>query len=118
MKILVDENIPLMTVRALREQGHDVLDLRGTEREGWPDTQLWTLAQNEKRLLISTDKGFARHRRETHCGVLVVALRQPNRYAIHERVTRAVERFDSADWNDLTVVVRDNVQSVSRFSLL
>jgi len=27
MKMLVDENIPLMTVQALREMGHDVLDI-------------------------------------------------------------------------------------------
>jgi hypothetical protein len=30
MDILVDENIPLMTVASLREQGHDVVDIRGT----------------------------------------------------------------------------------------
>ena len=29
MKILVDENIPLMTVQALREMDHEVLDIRG-----------------------------------------------------------------------------------------
>ncbi len=34
MKIFVDENIPLMTVQALREMGHDVLDIRGTPNEG------------------------------------------------------------------------------------
>jgi hypothetical protein len=33
MKIFVDENIPLMTVRALREMGHDVRDIRGTADE-------------------------------------------------------------------------------------
>lgn len=31
MRIFADENIPLMTVRALREMGHDVRDLHGTE---------------------------------------------------------------------------------------
>jgi hypothetical protein len=30
MKIFADENIPLMTVEALRALGHDVLDIRGT----------------------------------------------------------------------------------------
>jgi len=29
MKILVDENIPNVTVQELRSQGHDVLDIRG-----------------------------------------------------------------------------------------
>ena len=32
MKILVDENIPNITVHGLRAMGHDVLDIRGTER--------------------------------------------------------------------------------------
>jgi predicted nuclease of predicted toxin-antitoxin system len=30
MKILVDENIPRMTVDRLRGVGHDVIDIRGT----------------------------------------------------------------------------------------
>lgn len=30
MKICVDENIPLVTVTALSNLGHDVLDIRGT----------------------------------------------------------------------------------------
>ncbi len=34
MKILVDENIPSMSVRFLREKGHDVIDIRRTEHEG------------------------------------------------------------------------------------
>ena len=33
MKILVDENIPAITVEALQELGHDVLDIRGTPKE-------------------------------------------------------------------------------------
>ena len=37
MKILADENIPMMTVRALREMGHEVLDIRGTVDEGAVD---------------------------------------------------------------------------------
>ena len=39
MKIAVDEHIPLMTVRALQDLGHDVRDIRGTADEGmhaWP----------------------------------------------------------------------------------
>lgn len=34
MRILVDENIPIMTVHALREMGHEVKDIRGTADEG------------------------------------------------------------------------------------
>jgi len=41
MNILVDENIPLMTLRQLRDMGHDVLDIRGTADEGLSDELLW-----------------------------------------------------------------------------
>ena len=60
MQILVDENIPRSTVVRLRELGHDVLDIRGTPREGMKDELLWKLAQSEKRLMISTDRHFLR----------------------------------------------------------
>lgn len=33
MKILVDENIPLITVNELRNLGHEVIDLRGTQNK-------------------------------------------------------------------------------------
>lgn len=54
MKILVDENIPHMTVKVLVEMGHDVLDIRGTKDEGMKDTPLWQLAQREGRLGLAT----------------------------------------------------------------
>ncbi len=69
MRILVDENVPRMTVDWLRELGHDVKDIRGTSREGVPDSELWKLAIDENRLLISTDKGFAGYRGFSHGGI-------------------------------------------------
>ncbi len=107
MKILVDENIPAITVRALRELGHDVRDVRGTAGEGMSDRQLWTLAQDEGCLLVTTDKGFASRRHEPHSGLLVVRLRQPNRHRIHERVLRAIARLEPAGWPGRLVILRD-----------
>jgi len=39
MKILVDENIPSITVNELRTLGHDVLDVRGTPQQGMEDDE-------------------------------------------------------------------------------
>jgi predicted nuclease of predicted toxin-antitoxin system len=72
MKICVDENIPLVTVDELRNLGHDVSDIRGTHEQGISDESLWQKVQKEERLLISTDKGFANRRRESHFGILIV----------------------------------------------
>ena len=114
MKIFVDENIPSRTVEELRGLGHDVLDIRGTSDQGIDDDKLWARMLNERRLLITTDKGFAQHKGESHPGVLIVRLRQPNEAKIHERVMRALRQFPETEWPRLLVVMRDAVQSVSR----
>lgn len=93
MKLLVDENIPRMTVAELKLLGHDVKDIRRTDSEGMLDTELWQIAQVEKRLLITTDKGFSQYRGYRHSGILIIRLRQPNRLKIHHRVIYALKHF-------------------------
>ena len=48
MKVLVDENIPLITVEELRLKGFDVSDIRGSAEQGITDEVLWQKAQQEK----------------------------------------------------------------------
>lgn len=104
----------MMTVRELRELGYDVKDIRGTPDEGMADEDLWKLIQQEKRLLITTDKGFACHRNESHYGILIVRLRQPNRLNIHKRIMQACNQFKAEEWIGRLVVMRDVVQSISK----
>jgi len=103
-----------MTVNRLREFGHDVKDIRGTGDEGLTDAELWDVALRERRLLVTTDKGFTAYRAATHHGILIVRLRQPNRLRIHQSVMLGIERFKEADWPGLLVVIRDATMSTSR----
>ncbi len=114
MKVLVDENVPLMTVAALRDLGHDVLDIRGTPEQGIDDSALWQIAQRQRRLLVTTDKGFAQRRHEPHHGVVIVRLRQPNRDRIHRRVMDAISLVPEDDWDSLLVTMRDRLHSLWR----
>jgi len=114
MKILVDENIPAITIESLQKLGHDVLDIRGTPKEGYADEKLWQLTLHESRLLITTDKGFTHHRNETHQGILIIRLRKPNQNKIHQRIMKAFNEFSEDEWNGALVVMRDTVQSVWR----
>jgi len=95
VKIFVDENILLLTVHYLIDAGHDVADIRKTPMEGVNDEAVWKLAQKQKRLLITTDKGFVTHRQEKHFGVLVVLLRRPNRIKLHEKIVQRCNNFKS-----------------------
>jgi predicted nuclease of predicted toxin-antitoxin system len=114
MRFLADENVPLMTVDALRALGHDVRDIRGTPDEGMPDDRLWDLAQREGRIVVTCNKGFTRHRSRPHCGILIVRLRRPNRLEMHTRILQAVDQIKAEDWPNLLVVMRDVAQSVWR----
>lgn len=114
MKILVDENIPLLCVEHLQNTGHDVADIRGTEEEGLSDEAVWNKAQDDGRLLITTDKGFTQRRYEKHRGILVVLLRQPNRHKINNCIVEAMGLFSAAQWPGLLVVMRDTVMSTWR----
>ena len=111
MKIFIDENIPAMTVNELRQQGIDVIDIRGTKDQGIPDEILWQKAQNEKCLLITTDKGFSNYREQPHYGILIIRLKQPTRSKIRRSVMRALKKYSEKEWPGLMVVMRDAVQS-------
>lgn len=114
MKVLVDENIPSLTVRALIDAGHDVLDLRGSEHQGVGDDVLWAMSQREERLLVTTDMGFLQYRAEDHHGILIVRLKQPNRRKIHERILQALSKFGNQSWRGLVVIMQDRAQRVWR----
>lgn len=114
MRIFVDENIPMISVSSLIKMGHAVKDIRGTTLEGMEDKDIWDLIQQEKRMLITTDKGFRQYRKIHHNGILIVRLKQPNRLKIHNRIMKAITQFSEQDWKDLIVVMRDNIQSVSK----
>jgi len=114
MDILVDENIPLISVEQLRNMGHDVLDIRGTSEQGISDKLLWNKACQEKRLLISTDRGFAYYRDSDHFGILIISLHRPNRQEINKRVIDAIKLFSAKQWPGLLVVMRDRTMGTWR----
>ena len=111
MKILVDEHIPRMTIAVLQALGHDLRDVRGTADEGMADNDLWSMAQQDGRLLVTTDKGFLRFRTSRHCGLLIIRLRRPNRQRINDRILAALAGTTAPEWNMLTVVMRDVARS-------
>lgn len=112
MNIFVDENIPNLSVEELRRMGHDVMDIRGTDKEGLDDKGIWQIVEEQKRMLITTDKGFANYRDELHYGMIIVRLRQPNRKKIHSGKLQTFTAYKESEWRGLMVIVRDTVQSI------
>lgn len=57
MRLLANENIPLATIRKLRELGHDVFAIR-EQNAGISDHDVLKLAHNEQRILITFDSDY------------------------------------------------------------
>lgn len=85
MKFLLDENFPKSAEKVLIELGHQVIDIRGTKLQGVDDFRLFEIAQENEAILLTTDRDFYHTvplRYSDHHGVIVIALKQPNREAI------------------------------------
>lgn len=75
MRVKVDEDLPTAVLDLVRQSGADVRSVREQGMGGWKDPDLWPAVQQEHRLLITGDKGFADIRRYppgTHSGVVLL----------------------------------------------
>lgn len=109
MKLITDENIPALTVQELKAAGHDVRDARADYDELLKDNVLWQLAQQEERILLTTDKGFSEYRYEAHFGILIIALKKSSEELIQERVEKALK---SRRWRGVLCVMKESGMSI------
>lgn len=110
MKFLLDENFPKAAVDFLRSLGHEAFDFRGTDEEGLDDDAVFKKAQQIGAILLTTDRDFFHtvpHLYETHRGVVVIALRQPNRVAILSRLEWALAHITENDFSNRVFQLRD-----------
>ncbi len=110
MTFFLDENFPKSAVGILEEMGHRVLDLRGTGREGISDGAIFAEAQQFRAVFLTTDRDFfhtVRHLHVSHAGIIVIALRLPNRRSILEKLMWILGRIRPEDFADRAIQLRD-----------
>lgn len=84
MTFFFDENFPKAASELLERFGHEWTDPRGTDLEGVNDSVLVEEAQKNSAVILTTDRDFyhtIRHQYPSHSGLIVIALKQPNRAA-------------------------------------
>lgn len=94
----------------LESLGHVVFDLRGTEREGSRDPEIFAEAQQRGAIFLTTDRDFFHtipHLFPHHEGVIVIALRQPNRAAILQKLSWILERLQPTEFAGRSIQLRD-----------
>ena len=97
MRILLDENFPKSAVDVVEAAGHEVIPFVDVWDFGADDEVVFESAQNLGAVILTSDRDFYHtvpliH--PEHCGIIVVALRQPNRNAILTRLQWFFENFD------------------------
>ncbi len=89
MKFFFDENFPKAARGLLLDRGHEYYDTRGTEHEGAADSYIVEEAQRMGAVILTTDRDFFHtlsYQYPDHAGIIVIALKQPSRSAILERL--------------------------------
>ena len=117
MNFLLDENFPKYAESLLLNLGHQVIDVRGTKLQGADDFRLFELAQQNEAVLLTTDRDFYHTIPLTcanHSGVIVIALKQPNRAAILARLEWIVAHSLMDSIKDTVILLRDNNYRVRR----
>lgn len=115
MRFFFDENFPKAAGSFICERGHEVIDIRGTDQEGADDAAIFRLAQEKAAVFLTTDRDFFHTVPllvKNHQGVVVVALRQPNRRRILERLEWFLEHFEEIDISNKVFELRDHTYVV------
>jgi hypothetical protein len=89
MNFFLDENFPKSALELLREKGHSVFDIRGSSDEGADDVYIFEQAQKHNAVFLTTDRDFFHTIPQLfprHNGIVVIALRQPCRFALIKRL--------------------------------
>jgi len=110
MRFFLDENFPKSASALLQSMGHEVLDLRGSGREGLADADIFTEAHRSDAVFLTTDRDFfhtIHHIHEQHAGIIVIALRQPNRCAILEKLAWILKRLKPQEFRNRAIQLRD-----------
>lgn len=117
MKVKLDENLPLALSTVLAGLGYDVDTVIDEGLATENDDVVWNAAQQAHRLLVTQDLDFSdirKFRPGTHCGLVLVRLRDPSRGALIERVRGVFANEAVEDWEGCFVVATEHKLRVRR----
>ncbi|MBK1827930.1 DUF5615 family PIN-like protein [Haloferula rosea] len=111
MRFFLDENFPKSAALLLKAAGHDCFDPRGTALEGAEDDALLAESRRMRAVLLTTDRDFyhtLQHRFPDHTGIVVIALKKPNRQAIVDRLDWFLKNVEEQEIPGRAFQLRDS----------
>ena len=109
MKFLVDENLPKSLTQRLREEGHDVIDLRNNGKIGITDEEVMKIAfQNNCILITANYKHFANiimFPPRNYPGIVVIKMPRAPITVMTERAIKAISSLKESDLAHSLIIV-------------
>jgi predicted nuclease of predicted toxin-antitoxin system len=105
--IKADENMPRTVLQILLERGYDTLSVIEQGMGGWKDPDLWKAIQEEKRFLITADKGFADIRMfppGSHAGILLLRPDEDGIRPLVNLLRRVLDAYSLEDFQGTVTV--------------
>lgn len=99
-RVKVDENLPRDVRDLLKSRGHDAATVLDEQMSGASDGEVLAAAQRERRILVTSDKGFADIRRgRAFRGTGIVLLRpaRPGRAPVVQLMRQVLDTYDLAE---------------------
>ena len=110
MNFLLDENFPKSASDFLKDAGHSAFRVLELAEQGIDDESVFGLAQRKRAVLLTTDRDFFHTIPwlfAEHHGVIVFALKQPNRAAILLKLGWILEKLPPGDFYNRVFHLRD-----------
>ena len=110
MRFLLDENFPRSVIPFLQGKGHEVIDLRELGLLGASDQLIAQKAIERCAMVLTTDRDFFHTLPglyPVHFGVVVIALRQPNRAQIIQKLEWFLAHVGVEHWSNRVFQLRD-----------
>lgn len=85
MKFKIDENLPTEISRLLQDEGYDAMTVHDQQLAGEPDPLIASVCQEEERVIVTLDVGFADIRQyppAEYFGIIVFRLKKQDKGSI------------------------------------
>ena len=107
MRLLIDQDVYALTIRFLRESGHDVVPAAGIGLSRASDEEILRAAQEQERVLVTRDRDFGNlvFVRALGAGVLNLRIRPSTLSVVHAHLETVLTTYTEEELARAFVVV-------------
>jgi predicted nuclease of predicted toxin-antitoxin system len=111
MIFFLDENFPKIAKSILESRNHKVYDIRGTDKEGLSDSNIFAISIKNRAIFLTTDKDFFQTIHfmfKPHYGIVIIALSKPNTNNIINKLNWFLREFTDQNIENKCFLIKDN----------